>query len=675
MANSGTVAVDLRCRENNQAHRTKRIDKRRLIVRRGQPFLISLNCSESRSQYRQHIVQVALYLGRRQISVEENEARGRWWFRQQEAQSDILLTLHSPADAPIGQYNLIVYMTTQTIRKPFFLLFNPWCTDDAVYQPDERLLQEYVMNQNGIIYQGNADGIINLQWNYGQFEKDVIDICFKILDNSTDARNNPERDTESRSDPVYVSRTIIAMVNNLDDSGVLVGKWIDPYVDGAHPLSWNGSVTILRQWSFKGPVKYGQCWVFAGVACTVLRCLGIPTRVITNFNSAHDVNGDVSIDFEVSEDGNESTPEIIWNYHCWVESWMRRNDLPEGNDGWQVLDPTPQERSDGMYRCGPCPVTAIKEGNLSLQYDAQFIFAEVNADVVHWKVKRNDPRIKIKVEQSRVGTNISTKAVHGEYREDVTLDYKYPEGSREERQVYERTGRQVPQRITGTSPGQLQLTIKHDNPAFGRDFDITFEVRNTGPSTTHAVLQMRAVAVIYNGIRRGICRKHKVSVSVPAYETQREMLHLRYNDYAPYVSEHHLIKARAILEVKGEDQTLITTAHISLSLPKIQVQVMGRVVVRERVTAYFSFTNPLPVPLRDGVFSVEGNGLLNATTINVPGSFSPGQNITGQVSFFPERRGVRKLLVGFDSDILHNLKGEATVVVRKPDFFFTSTTG
>lgn len=26
---------------------------------------------------------------------------------------------------------------------------------------------------------------------------------------------------------------------------------------------------------------------------------------------------------------------------------MKRDDLPPGNDGWQVLDPTPQEQSDG----------------------------------------------------------------------------------------------------------------------------------------------------------------------------------------------------------------------------------------------------------------------------------------------------------------------------------------
>lgn len=38
---------------------------------------------------------------------------------------------------------------------------------------------------------------------------------------------------------------------------------------------------------------------------------------------------------------------VFRNFHCWVESWMSREDLSKGYDGWQVLDPTPQERSDG----------------------------------------------------------------------------------------------------------------------------------------------------------------------------------------------------------------------------------------------------------------------------------------------------------------------------------------
>lgn len=40
----------------------------------------------------------------------------------------------------------------------------------------------------------------------------MVDICFEILDNSPAALTNPEMDTANRADPVYVSRTITAMV-------------------------------------------------------------------------------------------------------------------------------------------------------------------------------------------------------------------------------------------------------------------------------------------------------------------------------------------------------------------------------------------------------------------------------------------------------------------------------
>ena len=39
-----------------------------------------------------------------------------------------------------------------------------------------------------------------------------MDICFEVLDHSKDALINSEMDIERRSDPVYVSRMITAMV-------------------------------------------------------------------------------------------------------------------------------------------------------------------------------------------------------------------------------------------------------------------------------------------------------------------------------------------------------------------------------------------------------------------------------------------------------------------------------
>lgn len=51
---------------------------------------------------------------------------------------------------------------------------------------------------------------------------------------------------------------------------MLQGRWDNNYTDGISPMYWIGSVDILRRWKKYScqQVKYGQCWVFAAVACT-----------------------------------------------------------------------------------------------------------------------------------------------------------------------------------------------------------------------------------------------------------------------------------------------------------------------------------------------------------------------------------------------------------------------
>ena len=88
----------------------------------------------------------------------------------------------------------------------------------------------------------------------------------------------------------------------------------------------------------------------------VCRALGIPCRSVTNYVSAHDTNASLTVDKYFDRNGEEiqGGPEgdchdYCWNFHVWNEVWMTRPDLLPGYGGWQVIDATPQEASDGRY--------------------------------------------------------------------------------------------------------------------------------------------------------------------------------------------------------------------------------------------------------------------------------------------------------------------------------------
>uniref|UniRef100_A0A673H0H3 protein-glutamine gamma-glutamyltransferase n=1 Tax=Sinocyclocheilus rhinocerous TaxID=307959 RepID=A0A673H0H3_9TELE len=386
-------------------------------------------------------------------------------------------------------------------------------------EPIDAERQEFVMNEQGILYKGVDEYITNTSWDFGQFEEDILDICLKLLDVNPKCLKDAAEDYSARCNPIYISRVVSAMINSDDDKGVLMGQWDGTYIGGVVPSNWSSSVDILRHWIKYDchPVKFGQCWVFAAVMCTVLRCLGIPSRVITNYQSAHDTDQNLVIDEYFSDYGVRPKRNLdsVWNYHVWVEGWMRRPDLSQDSlyDGWQVLDPTPQERSSGTYCCGPAPVKAILEGHTDVKYDIPFVYGEVNADKITWLVMANGSKKKILSDTKTVGQNISTKAVGSDSRQDITDQYKHPEGhtsehvrlcssgSVKERAAYD----EAVKRVTGLKESQtprpsVQMKLSLDGvPLNGADIRLKLLVKSENSKAQDLTLKMSAQVMRYTG--------------------------------------------------------------------------------------------------------------------------------------------------------------------------------
>lgn len=105
-------------------------------------------------------------------------------------------------------------------------------------------------------------------------------------------------------------------------------------------------------------------------------------------------------------------------YHVWCEAWMRRDDLPRGYDGWQVLDATSQDRQSGHFRIGPASVLAIRKGQSGKKWphNVEFLRSQLTADVCYFRVTSNfstasNQAISLaKVCKGEVGTAVVTSA-------------------------------------------------------------------------------------------------------------------------------------------------------------------------------------------------------------------------------------------------------------------------
>ncbi|XP_062272507.1 protein-glutamine gamma-glutamyltransferase E-like [Scomber scombrus] len=701
--------VDLHCKTNNTEHRTNEISVERLIVRRGQPFVLTLKLSQS-FNHDLHPLTITAETGKHpseergtksSFGVPDNvrrssSAKAVWKMEiHNSSMGNLTLNITPPAETPIGEYRLTVkHSDDEALLATPAVLFNPWCPDDWVFLPDEAERQEYVMNEQGMIYKGNGNHPISTNWDYGQFEDNMVEICLKILDKNLKHLKDPADDVSARCNPIYVGRVVSAMINSQDDNGVVTGRWSNQYGGGVPPTHWSGSHDILN--SGCQPVKYGQCWVFAGVMCSVMRLLGIPCRVVTNFHSAHDSNRNLTIDVNHPDYGVNVRPDkdSIWNYHVWVEAWMRRPDLTDNGkyDGWQVLDPTPQELSDGVYCCGPAPVKAILNGDTHLKYDIPFVFAEVNADCIDWLVRADGSKQKIFSDSKRVGQNISTKSVGSNKRVIITDSYKHREGTTKERSVFKSavTGLTIEETeenggIEGTGgangngggtneetpggnlhpPKVFMRFAEVSAPVNGQDVHLNLVLNSRSKVSRSLAIATSVLGMTYySSPVASIKTEVKLETLLPGKDLIVPIV-VPFSAYNKYMKHSDSMKVSVIVTDKEKPiYSYLAEDDVVLLDPPISIKVDGPVIVYRETTAEVLFMNPAQETLKDCVITISGSGLLRGEIeFRIP-NLPPNRRALVNVPFTPYRLGPRTLMADFDCSFFRNAKGSASVYVQ-----------
>ncbi|ELW48108.1 Protein-glutamine gamma-glutamyltransferase 5 [Tupaia chinensis] len=713
MAEGLEVAVtDFRCYWNNVRHHTEEISIDRLLVRRGQDFNIILYFRNRGFQLGLDNIVFVVETGplpdlakgtRAMFSLQGRDGPSPWTaLLETNGATSLEVRLCAPPMAAVGRYVLKIHVdsfqgSTRAYQLgEFILFFNPWCPGDPVYLDSEPQRQEYVVNDYGFIYQGNKNWIRPCPWNYGQFEEKIIDICLELLDKSLHFQIDPATDCALRGSPVYISRVVCAMINSNDDNGVLNGNWSENFMDGVNPAEWTGSVAILKQWHTTGcqPVRYGQCWVFAAVMCTVMRCLGIPTRVVTNFDSGHDTDGNLIIDEYYDNTGRileNKKKDTVWNFHVWNECWMARTDLPPGFGGWQVLDATPQETSNGLYCCGPASVRAIKEGEVDLNYDTPFAFSMVNADCMSWLVYRGTEQ-RLHRDTSTVGNMISTKSIQGDERDDITENYKYEEGTPQERQVFLKALQKLnagkslgphradsqagPVSLSQGSPrssgasslrtADIQISLKFrllDPPYMGQDINFVLLALNMSSQFKDLKVNLSAQSLLHDGSPLPPFWQDVVFITLTSEEAKTHRCTIPYSQYSQYLSTDKLIRISALGEEKNTPGKILVDKIITLAYPSIMINVLGAAVVNQPLSIQVIFSNPLEEQVEDCVLTMEGSGLFKKQLRVLIGVLKPHHKASITLKTVPFKSGQRQIQANLRSNKFKDIKGYRNIYV------------
>ncbi|XP_013788213.2 hemocyte protein-glutamine gamma-glutamyltransferase-like [Limulus polyphemus] len=670
-----------------------------LIVRRGYPFYIAVLFKRAFNP-QQDFVKLEMMFGSQPnrkegslivlpVTVKNKFTKGNdhWDVRLHEHNGAVVtLQIRIPANAAVGIWKMKITSTliisgkpvslpnTYECKEDIYILFNPWSIDDSVYMADDQWRKEYVLNDVGKIFIGSYNQPMGRRWILGQFTEAVLPAAMFILERS-------RLDFTDRSDPVKIARALSALINDVDDKGVVEGKWEEPYDDGTAPWMWTGSSAILEQYlKTKGvPVKYGQCWVYAGVCNTVCRALGLPCRLVTNYVSAHDTDNTLSVDKWFDKDGDEiktKTNDSIWNFHVWNDCWMTRPDLPTNYGGWQVVDATPQEISDGLYRSGPTSLVAVKRGEIDYLYDSSFVFSEVNARIIHWQKDEfaKGGWRKLKIIRYQIGKLIITKkrGIDDDFGnadvEDITHEYKNSKDSHEERHAFlnaiRRGGLAHVYDVSQPSKEDVYFSLQSSkNVLIGHPFVVTIMIRNHGIQRRTISLSLSVFSVYYTGTTSKKLKQEKRSISI--FPSQRKTLSLRISpdEYLNKLVDYAMIKIYAIATVKETQQTWSEEEDLMLKKPKLNLEVQGLLKVGAPFMLTISFTNPLNHVLENCVFTVEAPG--------VTGSFYskfrniwPRENIVHVERLFPQRSGLIKIVVTFSSRQLTQVIGSTQIAVK-----------
>ncbi|XP_077314542.1 protein-glutamine gamma-glutamyltransferase E-like [Lithobates pipiens] len=334
----------------------------------------------------------------------------------------------------------------------------------------------------------------------------------------------------------------------------------------------------------------------------------------------------------------------------------------------------------GSYRLGPCSVNAVKEGDVDKPYDAPFTFCEVNGDQVDWLVYSNERR-RISTITSAIGKFISTKAIGSNRRADITNNYKYTEGSKKERETFNKAesicSSMLSRNTNDAIISLLALSVNdtepvpkpdfegaftHNDPQIGQDVTFTLVLKSISSVKISLQLKMTATAIIYTNAQVKEILREAQSVTLEPKEEKKIPFSISYAQYEAAITTDNMIKAVVLCEDEKGGKLLVDSV-VKLSSQPIMIKTTGEAHVSQPLQIEIIFTNPISQDIDNTILTVEGSGLVKRPIhIEIP-CLKKNQQLVTNVNIIPYRGGSRCVVVDLSSKKFSDIKGTLPINV------------
>ncbi|CAF3590142.1 unnamed protein product, partial [Rotaria sordida] len=539
-------------------------------------------------------------------------------------------------------------LTLFLIESDIYFLFNPWNKDDACALSSSEQINEYVMNEHGQIYLGTPNKPLSIPWYFGQFEQSTLLTALALLDQA-------QLPTQNRIDPSIIIRIISSKIcsNPGTNNGIFPSSH-DKKIYSSENHGYTSSTSIFKQYilsncqSLQGGC--GNNWQHAAILCSLSRSLGIPCRIVTIYNTACQTDGTQNNDIHWDTKQRplqKLNSDIICSSHVWNECWMRRHDLPNDEQDWQIVDSTPVQMCDGIRRTGPCSISSLRNGELSFRWDSLFIHSTINGNKLHWIVYPDGYMELLDVQENIIGTKIITRSLNNEFEpEDITKTYKnLKKLSDRNDNLAERTKNDV----------DIELKIS-DDIEFGDN--IILELNANNKSNEIRTITTALTIFIISSNNQKLIFSHEQPIHILNLEAGKNdniQLKITPQQYIYYGKQDNIIVKYYIHSlIKETDQTFTRDDNIVFNKNDIIKPILDEDVIEtgKPILLGIQIANTLSRQINNGRIYIDGLGINQIVPVNR--SFAPKESTILHIKLYPTRIGVSRLYITFISDDVYS---------------------